>query len=307
MVKTIDFYGEELNAYKANLHMHSTNSDGKYSPQEILDIYKKEEYEILAATDHYTTNDISKVDSGDLLMISGMEFHPVGPRGLLLHLVALNLPLGFENPSKLEYQEAIDKVKAAGGETILAHPYWCGLNCSDIMQIKNLVGLEVFNTDTELVAKGYSMQVWDNVIQLGYHLPAVAVDDTHRDRDLFGGWTMICAKEKTTEAFMESIRKGRYYSSQGPEIYKLEFKNNIFKIVCSPCTEIYLLGNGSFGKCATNSRIHVKSPEDAKNLQAEEKSFFEVEVPVDSSLTYVRCQIRDKEGRYAWTNPITLS
>jgi hypothetical protein len=52
----INFFGEELNSYKANLHTHSTTSDGSYSMLEVV------------------------------------EFHPVGPRGIMLHLLALNVP-----------------------------------------------------------------------------------------------------------------------------------------------------------------------------------------------------------------------
>lgn len=29
----IEFYGRKLNAYKASLHTHSTNSDGRFTPE----------------------------------------------------------------------------------------------------------------------------------------------------------------------------------------------------------------------------------------------------------------------------------
>ena len=38
--------------YKANLHCHSTVSDGKLSPDELKKIYKKHGYSVLAYTDH---------------------------------------------------------------------------------------------------------------------------------------------------------------------------------------------------------------------------------------------------------------
>ena len=43
---------EKGNVYKANLHTHSTVSDGKYTPAELKEIYKSSVYQILAISDH---------------------------------------------------------------------------------------------------------------------------------------------------------------------------------------------------------------------------------------------------------------
>jgi hypothetical protein len=304
MTAKINLYGEELNTYKANFHMHSTVSDGKFSMAELIDLYQEQGYDILAATDHYVTNPVSKIDSGGLLLMSGMEFHPDGPRGIKWHLVALNVPEDFKNPSELPCQEAIEAVRKAGGECILAHPYWSGFNCADLMGIKNLIALEVFNTDTRYIGKGCSVQLWDNLLQMGCHLPAVAVDDTHNPRDFFGGWTMICAKEKTPTAVMDALKSGSLYASQGPDFHKISFENNIFSVECSPCEEIIVMSNGSFGRCGNMSGFEAATPEERNDTK--EITSFETEIPADIGLTYLRCQIRDKKGRYAWSSPVRL-
>ncbi|MFA6714147.1 MAG: CehA/McbA family metallohydrolase [Victivallales bacterium] len=304
MTAKISFYGRELNTYRANLHMHSTNSDGVYGLDELIDLYGKEGYDVLAITDHFQTNKVSEINCGKLLLISGMEFHPVGPRGLKLHLLAINIPEGFEDPSELPYQEAIDAVRAAGAECILAHPYWCGFNCSDIMQIKNLTALEVYNSDTRFIGKGNSVQVWDNILQLGYHMPAIAVDDTHRARDFFGGWTMVCAKEKTVDSVMEALRNGDYFATQGPVFHKLNFENNVFSVECSPCEEIIVMSDCAFGRCGNTPGLNAQNPAESKD--ACEITRFETEIPESAGLTYLRCQIKDKNGRYAWSAPIWI-
>ena len=38
--------------YKGNLHTHTTVSDGRYSPQETVERYKKNGYAFLGITDH---------------------------------------------------------------------------------------------------------------------------------------------------------------------------------------------------------------------------------------------------------------
>ena len=302
MTAKINFYGEELNTYKANFHMHSIVSDGKLPLLDTMNLYRAEGYDILAATDHYKTSPVSRMDTGDLLLMSGMEFHPEGPRGLKLHIVALNVPEGFEDPSELPAQEAIDAVRNAGGECIFAHPYWCGFSSADVMKFNNIIGVEIYNTDTRYVGKSNSVQTWDELLNLGCHLTGVAVDDTHNPRDFFGGWTMVCAKEKTPESVMEALKNGSVYASQGPEFYKLSFENKIFSVECSPCEEILVMGNNSFGLCGNMSGLEAATP--AERNETREMTSFETEIP--AGLTYIRCQIKDKEGRYAWSSPIKL-
>jgi hypothetical protein len=237
--------------------------------------------------------------------MNGMEFHPEGPRGITLHLIALNVPEDFENPSDLPYQEAIDRVLEAGGKCIMAHPYWSGLTSGDIMKIRDLMAIEVYNTSTRYIGKAYNMQVWDELLQLGYHLPAIAVDDTHGARDFFRGWTMICAREKTPVAVMNALQSGTFYSSQGPVIYSITFENNVFSIKCSPCEEVIIVANGRLGYCGTVPGFDSTAPEGINT--AKEITSFEREIPEDAGLTYIRCQLKDKNGNYAWSNPIKLS
>lgn len=43
-------FSKEKNAYKANLHCHSTCSDGILTPRELKDAYKSRGYSVLAAS-----------------------------------------------------------------------------------------------------------------------------------------------------------------------------------------------------------------------------------------------------------------
>ncbi|MDD5728530.1 MAG: CehA/McbA family metallohydrolase [Victivallales bacterium] len=300
----IDFYGEKLNVYKANLHMHSTTSDGRYPLPTLVELYREKGYDILAATDHRTTNRVSEIASGDLLLLSGIEIHPAGPRGILLHLVALNVPEDFADPSHLPYWEAIERVREAGGECILAHPYWCGLNCADIAEIENFIAIEVYNTSTRYIGKAYNMQIWDELLETGRHLPAIAVDDTHNTHDFFRGWTMICARENTVTAVMEALKNGSFYASQGPFIHAINFKDNVFSIECSPCEEIIVMSDRSFGFCGTVPGFKAATLDEANKTR--EMTSFTTKIPDDLGLTYIRCQLKDGNGNYAWSSPLKL-
>ena len=127
-----DPFGTGLKGFKTNLHTHTTLSDGRMSHDDICKHYCDAGYNILALTDHRQANKVNEIDDLGMTLISGMEIHPQGPRDIQLHIVALNVPEDFENPSDLPYQDAIAAVRQAGGECILAHPYWCGLTSADV-------------------------------------------------------------------------------------------------------------------------------------------------------------------------------
>ena len=59
--------------YKANLHCHSTLSDGKYTPQELKEHYKGQGYSILSITDHRVLNEHSDLNDEDFLLLTGFE------------------------------------------------------------------------------------------------------------------------------------------------------------------------------------------------------------------------------------------
>ncbi len=60
--------------FKANLHTHSTITDGKFSPEELREMYKKQGYQILAITDHNVVVDHSALNEEDFLLLTGGEF-----------------------------------------------------------------------------------------------------------------------------------------------------------------------------------------------------------------------------------------
>ena len=61
------------NFYKANLHCHSTNSDGRMTVEELKEHYKSHGYSILAITDHEHIVDNSRFNDDDFLTITSCE------------------------------------------------------------------------------------------------------------------------------------------------------------------------------------------------------------------------------------------
>ena len=67
-------FGSKKNKYKANMHCHSTLSDGRFSPQELKENYKSRGYSILAITDHEHLNNNSYLDDEDFRFASGIYY-----------------------------------------------------------------------------------------------------------------------------------------------------------------------------------------------------------------------------------------
>jgi len=299
MSHPIEYNGEKLTAWKTSLHGHTTVSDGWQTPAEIIDRYVAGGYDAVNFSDHRKTNPVSTYDGKGLTLISGIELHPDGPRGILWHLLAVNVPEDFPGIYPTA-EAAIQAVHKAGGLVYIAHPYWCGLTVEELKPIAGLpgvVGCEICNTSCNIIGKDDSSVIIDALLDFDYKLNIIAVDDGHTPREYCRNWTCIIAGDKSRESLAQALQAGRAYASQGPEFYKISFRNGVFEAEFSPCTEAILIGERGSGrnlapeldmygdKTITSFRL------DCSNIRWKK---------------YVRCRIRDTRGRFAWSNPFWL-
>ena len=96
----------------ASLHMHSTHSDGVYTPKELVEIGKAEGYRALALTDHDTVTGNAEVmeecKKAGLDSIFGIEFSTESAEwGYGFHITAFNFDP--EYPEMKEYLEKLSK------------------------------------------------------------------------------------------------------------------------------------------------------------------------------------------------------
>ena len=67
---------KEKNQYIANLHCHTTLSDGRKSPEEIRDAYMEQGYSIVAFSDHDNYFDHSDFCTDDFVAINSVCLRP---------------------------------------------------------------------------------------------------------------------------------------------------------------------------------------------------------------------------------------
>jgi hypothetical protein len=282
--------------YRANLHAHTTLSDGDIEPADCAELYRSLGYDILAITDHWQACELES-ERPDFLLLRGVELNGGrAAQGTQFHLVGLNVSLRgrLERKDGVGAQDLVDMMREAGGEVLVAHPYWSGLMAPDIAPLEGCLAVEVYNTGCDLeILRGFSMTQWDDLLALGHDFGAVAVDDGHRHKVDHGlGWTMVKAEELSAEAVMEALRRGRYYASIGPRIEEITLEEGRIRVTCSPVSSIALVSVPGYG-------ARAMAPPGEQITSAE---FTVPSSPYWGSL-YWRVEITDAAGKSAWSNP----
>jgi predicted metal-dependent phosphoesterase TrpH len=277
--------------YRANLHTHTTLSDGDVNLPVRVKQYRDKSYQVLAVTDHERTNNVSGYSDKDFLLISGMETHPKSGVEVPYHFVCLNIPEGLTFTADVNAAERIRRVKAAGGEIIFAHPYWSGHTINQLLAVEGYIGIEVFNGIFARTGKGYSSVQWDDLLNAGHIMPAMANDDLHDSNMIGQSWTMIKAKELTIDAIMNALRNGCYYATCGPVFEDFRVEQGFAKVKCSPVAEIHVFAENGW---------------DFYDSVANNKSLTSAQYKLSQGIRYVRAEVVDANGKHAWTNAIEV-
>ena len=279
--------------YKANLHSHTSGSDGRLPPGEVALNYRRNGYQVLAITDHNTVTPCREYSAHDFVCIEGIEIG-VGKSetGSSFHIVGISVPEGFGG----EYgapQALFDAIADAGGVGFIAHPYWSCLVAHDMLGLRNCLGIEVYNHGCELeIAKGISSAHWDDLLVRGERTLAFAVDDGHWcGWDYGGGFTMIRAEELSREAILQALRDGDCYASMGPLIHDLQVTEEGISVESTPAAAINFVADNQRGWCAQKgSRPPLTG---ARYLRS-------------GNERHVRVEIVDETGLKAWSQPVFL-
>jgi hypothetical protein len=279
---------------KGNVHLHTTNSDGRMSPQEALDLYAGAGYDFLAITDHGKVTPTQGLDANGLLLIAGAELHQGrGELGQVHHVVALGIQNGFELPQTDDLGEALAYLRPQARFVFVAHPHWTTLTLADLLPVADFVGVEVYNgTCDHGIGRGYSEYIWDELLVRGRRLFGLAVDDAHcHYPDTLLGWVMVKSPTRTAADVLASLEAGLFYSSNGPTIEDVAFSDGAVTVNCSPCRAVHVVSPGP-GRGTTTH-----------HLQSEPGMFCEARLPVSADWNPVRIECVDEAGRKAWTNP----
>ena len=159
----------------ANLHIHTSFSDGKLHPSEIIELAKQKNLKYISITDHNTLEAYNHIDLDshataspslrmtgvDLEIITGVEFD-CWYKSNFMHILGYGIDLNNEelnnlcaknpNETKLDIvriftprkaPEIIKTIKEAGGIAVIAHPCCCwNLNIKKMITELKYFGLD---------------------------------------------------------------------------------------------------------------------------------------------------------------------
>ena len=290
---------------RGNCHCHSTFSDGTYPPEETVRRYCDAGYDFLYLTEHCDKltygrfPDFDALDSADFRVLPGVEYRNTTVRfgrSREAMLLGLNtLEVDHWKPG-IDQQSTIDAINADGGLAILSCTYWDGRIASDMVDLRGLVGIEIYNATCQgVVGKGSAISHFDELLESGMRLYGLAVDDCHLNNwpDFALAWIVVCTEEKTHTAINDAIRTGRFYSSCGPTVEQWVLAGDSITFRCSPAKMIVCNGVGPYGHA-----LHS----DGNGVLTQMTLNLKEQWPGESP--YVRFSCCDQQGRWAWTNPV---
>ena len=313
--------------YKANLHCHTSISDGGLTPEEVKRQYMAQGYSIVAYTDHDVLLDHSDLAETGFLPLNGFEAEinekgrPLGRPHKTCHICFVakepgNVTMPFYHRSKYmighgdayrsqirfdesqpdferEYtgeciNEMIRLAKEAGFFVTYNHPCWSLESYPDYMRYDGMDAMEIINFGSWNAGwPEYNPRVYDDMLRGGKRVYAIGGDDNHGTKDACGAWIRVKAEKLEYKTVMDAIAGGKFYASMGPEIRALWYEDGFVHVQTSEAKRI--LCNYGLRRVGC-----VSDPEGKPVTQA---CF-----PVDAGDGYFRITVVDEQGYCADTN-----
>ncbi|MBS3763026.1 MAG: hypothetical protein KGZ25_06955, partial [Planctomycetes bacterium] len=218
----------EVGRYRANLHTHTTSSDGRLDPHEAVDRYHALGYRILAITDHNRvtypwdsfreiepdkSNEYENRDPGALgiLAVEGNELSSHHHTGSYFS--------DYKGTDVVE--DSLEAIDEKGGLAVFFHPgrydHPVEWYTDFYRRHDHLVGMEVFNQGDRYPD---DRKFWDEI--LTGMMPERSVwgysnDDMHQLAHLGRNWNIFLMAELTTQSLQRALRGGHSYFVYAPE------------------------------------------------------------------------------------------
>ena len=307
--------------YKGGLHCHTTRSDGRGTPEEVIRLHKEHGYDFLALTDHRNYNYENFAPECDITIIPGMEYDGGGFPTITdnddtltpafdstgfrcFHTVCIGPEKGNGNAytqdqrfdsarvrSQEEYQPYLDKLHADGQMTVYCHPEWSSTPARYFSKLKGNFAMEIWNSGCAInMDMDTDAAYWDEILGQGILLWGVATDDGHTMNHHCNGWVRVRAASRSVSDILDALKEGKFYSSCGPEIYDFYYEDGKVVVLCSDAAKV---------------RLHAdKHP--TRIVRSADGTLTRAEFEIGQSYSYVRATVIDRDGKHAWTNPIFL-
>ena len=317
--------------YKANLHCHSTNSDGTMTPAELREMYERHGYSVLAITDHEYPCDHSALSGDGFLMLTGYEVYirpsPDAEYNVFSPEIHLNLfardshnetIICYSRPYfkylSVEKQESLPR---AGKETpreytreyvnefirtardngyIVAynHPYWSMESEADVLATEGFFSMEMVNYNSYLANRlEHNGALYDRLLTAGKRIFCHGADDNHNRRP--EGHPEFDSFGAFTMIMADSLDYGSIFTAME--------QGEMYSSMGPEIKSIAYLDRRVHVECSPASSVIVytgrKHPQHVTASRG--RSVTSADITIDEDAKYLRVSVIDREGRWADT------
>lgn len=267
--------------YKGNLHTHTTRSDGKLEPEDVVGWYDKNGYDFLAITDHDRWTDPGPYQKTTrVTLIPAFEFS-LGPVR-----EAHMLCLGVRQVYGGAFQDVLNYTRALGGMVILCHPNWIREDLwapEDMAPLRHYAGIEIYNhVINRLPGRALATDDWDAMLTKGYLIWGYANQDAHRPEDFGHAWNMALAPALSVESILFSLAAGHCYGSTGVSFSEIGYRDGAIHALVDSPAQIRFVGPGGAILSETKGTEATFRPDGE---------------------AYVRVEAQNEGGQWAWSQP----
>jgi hypothetical protein len=324
----------EARFYKANLHTHSTLSDGRLSVEEIKEEYKKRGYSVVAFTDHEHLINNSHLNDDDFLAITSCEvaikefkdqstlknhqmrvahlnFYALDPENTLTpcYNSVYDHFVNDLNRGLIRHDGEYDRVYSPDGINDMVrianeagfivsynHPTWSLENASDYLNYDGFFAVEIYNHGCVSAYGFCDEHVMDDFWRAGKPILCTASDDAHGYKDAAGG-----------DAF------GGWVQIAAPALTYKDIMHALqagdFYASSGPEIKSLTVENDlvklEFSDCVCANMITSGRRADSSFAESG-KTITRAEFPIYEADGYFRVTVTDKNGKKAWSQIYTV-
>lgn len=319
--------------YKANLHCHSTLSDGYRTVAELKELYRAQGYSILAVTDHEYPASHAALTDADFLMLTGYEVYiRPNPKGIFdpyqpevhLNLFARDpyntrlicpngnnycryrekngnpreiVGVGSEAPRQytVDYVNAFIRTALENGYLVAYnHPYWSMEDEATILSYEGLFSLEICNYGSYL-SNGleHTAALYDRMLSRGWHINCHGGDDNHNK------YPLDDPLSDSFGAFTMICSEELTYAA----VVDAMEHGEMYMSMGPRFNRLAVEGETLRVECSEVSAIFVYtgSKQPTAVYAPKGEMLTSAEVPIDPAARYLRVSLRDRDGRWADT------
>lgn len=325
------------NFYKANLHSHSTVSDGMLTPEKLKQLYKSQGYSVFAYTDHDVFIPHHELSDKDFLALAGFEAEfyiernnrakkcchicfiaksadmDIQPCYNEKDIIIGNSPRYIdkikydknEPPFEREYSyECINmmmkKARDMGFFVTYNHPTWSMENYVQYSKYENMHAMEIYNNGEQVLGyHSYVPAIYEDMLRLGKKIFAISTDDNHN-------------KHPQGDPKFDSFGGFTMIKAEKLEYTTITdalFAGNFYASQGPEIYDMYVEDDKIHVKCSDATMILLNTARrSAQAVYANSgETINEAEFTFDENDGYLRITVKDSNGKFADTNAYFLS